>query len=141
MTDRDGFFRFWHARYRETPPVNFVFKHRLPGRWVRIHSLPRSKRYPETPAEWRTLLDRQNEVICHLIPEGRLVKIVFNGLDAGPGDELVKEFDLVDAGTVDYEAGSPPMPIHVGTLVWTPGTLDSLLDPNLGGGEAVLIIG
>lgn len=35
-------------------------------RWVRFHSLPESKRYPEDEAEYRILLDRHNVVVGEL---------------------------------------------------------------------------
>jgi hypothetical protein len=53
---REEFQEFWQKNYPETPPTAHAFKHYLPTRWVRIHSLPESKRYADTAAEWKTLL-------------------------------------------------------------------------------------
>ncbi|WP_452225817.1 DUF3885 domain-containing protein [Lacinutrix cladophorae] len=40
-----------------------------PKRWLRIHSLPESKRYAESEEEYQIILNRQNELISNLIGE------------------------------------------------------------------------
>ena len=45
----------WSARYGDTPPVGWRLREQYGGRagsrWFRIHSLPGSKRYPDTPED------------------------------------------------------------------------------------------
>lgn len=48
--------------FGNTPPVGHVLRTEMPDRWLRIHSLPSSKRYAETDQEWAELFRRHNEV-------------------------------------------------------------------------------
>jgi hypothetical protein len=82
----------WEQIYSESPPISQFFKFRLPKRWARIHSLPESKRYPDTKPEWDVLLDRQNRVIDSLMPQQATIRIIINyiAIDC----YLFKSFDL-----------------------------------------------
>ncbi|MFD6971116.1 hypothetical protein [Streptomyces sp. NPDC059949] len=48
------------------PPEAHQFKHAYADRWVRFHSLPESKRYPEDETEYAIVLDRYNTVLDEL---------------------------------------------------------------------------
>lgn len=65
MTKKE-FNRLWQLHYWNSVPISYLFKHYYPKRWFRIHSLPKSKRYPENDKEWGILLSRQNEIITDL---------------------------------------------------------------------------
>jgi hypothetical protein len=52
-----------------------TLKHAYPDRWVRFHSLPESKRYPEQDIEYDTALHRYNSVLDELF-HGQEVQIV-----------------------------------------------------------------
>ncbi len=41
----------WDRRWRECPPFAHWLRDHYPDRWVRFHSLPESKRYPDDEAE------------------------------------------------------------------------------------------
>jgi hypothetical protein len=56
----------WNARWPFSPPIPFLLRSLHPDRWVRFHSLPESKRYPETDAEYATLLLRHHAVLDEL---------------------------------------------------------------------------
>jgi hypothetical protein len=73
---RQEFFADWNRRYPETPPVAYLFKQRLSKRWARIHSLPQSKRYAETPEERAEILHRQNTIIHHLIGKDTQIRVL-----------------------------------------------------------------
>lgn len=45
------------------------FKHRFPDRWVRFHSLPDSRRYPETEDEYAIVFGRHHTVLDELAAE------------------------------------------------------------------------
>jgi hypothetical protein len=51
----------------------------FPARWVRFHSLPESKRYPEEPAEYATVLERHNRVLGLLAARGETVALLTTG--------------------------------------------------------------
>ncbi len=53
--------------YENLPAVGHVLRHGLSKRWLRVHSLPESKRYAETDAEYVELLRRHNEVALDLL--------------------------------------------------------------------------
>jgi hypothetical protein len=99
---REKFRLMWSARCPETPPISYLFKHRLPQRWAPIHSLQASKRYADTKPDWDELLHRQNSVIDYLVPPGTLIDVVINC--AKLENNLFRSFDPVDIGTfVDAE--------------------------------------
>lgn len=59
----------WKKLSSEIEPIAYQLKHVYPDRWVRFHSLPGSKRYPETEAEYQTIIDRNKSVLYSLINE------------------------------------------------------------------------
>lgn len=52
----------WRMAFGAAPPVAFVCRDALESRWLRIHSLPGSKRYPSNESEYDELLRRHNTV-------------------------------------------------------------------------------
>ncbi|MFD9737583.1 hypothetical protein [Umezawaea sp. NPDC059074] len=58
------------ARWPDCPLIGHELRCER-DRWVRFHSLPESKRYPDTEDEWTIVLDRYNTVLDEL----------FTGLD------------------------------------------------------------
>jgi hypothetical protein len=67
--NKGEFNKFWASRYDDSLPISHVFKRDYPERWLRIHSLPQSKRYAENEIEWRVLLNRQNTIISDIFGE------------------------------------------------------------------------
>jgi hypothetical protein len=58
--------KLWDAAFPDCPPEAADLKYAFASRWVRIHSLPGSKRYPETEAERQQVLGRYSEVLAQL---------------------------------------------------------------------------
>lgn len=56
----------WRERRAAGPPVAHEFRTAYADRWVRFHSLPGSKRYPEFEDEYAIVLDRYNTVLDEL---------------------------------------------------------------------------
>ncbi len=73
---KEEFQQFWAENYPETLPINYLFKRNLKSRWLRIHSLPESKRYAENVEDWSILLERQNTVFNDLIVENSKICLV-----------------------------------------------------------------
>jgi hypothetical protein len=46
----------WAQRWPRTPPVGHLLRDLHRDRWVRFHSLPDSKRYPDSLEEYATIL-------------------------------------------------------------------------------------
>lgn len=47
----------WRSQFGQFGPAAFLSRQAAPDRWIRIHSLPDSKRYPETDAD-------RDEILC-----------------------------------------------------------------------------
>ncbi|GAA2129605.1 hypothetical protein GCM10009760_01020 [Kitasatospora kazusensis] len=58
--------RIWRDRYPGCLPLGHLLRHAWSERWVRFHSLPGSKRYPDTEGEYALLLGRQHTVLSDL---------------------------------------------------------------------------
>ncbi len=120
------FMESWHRDYPETPPINYRFKQRLPKRWMRIHSLPGAKRYPDNKAEWDVLMARQNAVIDHLVPQLTAIKWVWNWID--PDCFIFKSFGLTRLGVLpDEDAEGPTTESWMLADHWETGLSDTFL--------------
>ncbi len=64
-------------------PAAHDLKWKLADRWLRIHTLPDSKRYPETEAEYLEVLHRHNRVLDLEVGCGNGLYLVIPG-----GDEM-----------------------------------------------------
>ncbi|MGW7531106.1 DUF3885 domain-containing protein [Amycolatopsis sp. NPDC054798] len=71
----DDLSALWRRNWPEGPPHAHELKHTYPDRWVRFHSLPESKRYPETDAEYDIVLHRYNTVLDELF-HGQEVRVI-----------------------------------------------------------------
>jgi hypothetical protein len=60
----------WTASFPSAAPAGFLCRVAFPDRWLRIHSLPESKRYAETESERAEILRRHNTVASHMLGEG-----------------------------------------------------------------------
>lgn len=63
------FAEFWRAFYPNTQPIAYLMRAAHTRHWVRFHSLPFSKRYAETEAEFSILLGRQNALASAVLGE------------------------------------------------------------------------
>jgi hypothetical protein len=61
----------WEARWSNTPPVGFMLRDVHVDRWVRFHTLPESKRYPDSEDEYTTILNRHHTLLDELGLQGR----------------------------------------------------------------------
>ncbi|WHR57324.1 DUF3885 domain-containing protein [Acinetobacter haemolyticus] len=66
----------WDQLYPNKLPFSHLLKHYFPQYWFRIHSLPESKRYANTPEEYELLLNRHNEIITDCFGENTSIFIV-----------------------------------------------------------------
>jgi hypothetical protein len=73
---KEEFTGLWTLHFIDAVPISHLFKQRYVDQWFRIHSLPESKRYAATDAEWEILLFRQNEVITDLFGEDTEICLV-----------------------------------------------------------------
>jgi hypothetical protein len=74
----------WHHCFPDCEPVAHHLRVAFPDRWVRFHSLPESKRYPETEAEYAIVLERHNRVLGELAQVGETVALLTTGYSRTP---------------------------------------------------------
>jgi len=63
----DAFDDYWSSSFPGCPPISYLFKWRMPDRWLRVHSLPNSKRYPESDKERGEVLRRQKLLLADVV--------------------------------------------------------------------------
>ena len=93
----------WEERWQTKPPDAHELRAKHAERWVRFHSLPGSKRYPQDEAEYRVILERHNTVLDELFT-GQDVCVITNGWSY-PGDLAVRSDDQLR--------------LHPGSELWT----------------------
>jgi hypothetical protein len=80
--------RRWHWAWGQCPPVGHLLRGYLRDRWVRLHSLPGSKRYPASEADYATVLHRHNTVLGELGAAGvYLITMRYDVADLAAGTE------------------------------------------------------
>jgi hypothetical protein len=116
----------WQAKYPGTLPIKtHLNNRRFPNRWARIHSLPKSKRYPDTKAEWDILLHRQNTVIDSLVTQHAAITWVINWIDAD--NYLFKSFDLQPLGIIQQATDEPQYQSYLLETTWESQTENPML--------------
>ncbi len=68
MPNPQGLTVLWEQRWPGWPPFGHWLRSCYPDRWVRFHSLPESKRYASSEAEYTMILDRHYTVLSELDP-------------------------------------------------------------------------
>ena len=57
----------WYRHHAGLFPIGYLLRRDGAKHWLRVHSLPESKRYAETQDEWQILLSRQNELAMKVL--------------------------------------------------------------------------
>lgn len=65
-SDRERLAATWTKTWPGSRPIADELRNRFPDRWVRFHSLPESKRSPDTEAEYDILLGRHHAILREL---------------------------------------------------------------------------
>lgn len=79
---KKSFLKFWNSHYPNTIPVQYLLKNYFTDKWLRIHSLPQSKRYPENEQEWKELFDRQFKALNYFLYENEPYTLLINSIDS-----------------------------------------------------------
>ncbi|MER5883662.1 hypothetical protein ABT160_07520 [Streptomyces sp. NPDC001941] len=127
----------WRARHASVLPVAHTFRTVYADRWVRFHSLPESKRHPETAAEYATVLDRYNTVLDELFAGGEVfvVTVDWSSTPTGPAHYPLR-WELHPEGErwwTEPHADDPDPDFHTYThlyadrRLWQRGSLDPVL--------------
>lgn len=68
--------KFWKEDLSDFDPLAHKLKLAFNERWVRFHSLPESKRYPENELEYKEIFHRHNTVLAELARSSSSVFVV-----------------------------------------------------------------
>lgn len=67
----------WQTNWSTLAPIGYEVRGAADGHWVRFHTLPESKRYPDSKAEYDEILSRHNTLLKELVatthPETALI--------------------------------------------------------------------
>lgn len=67
---------FWESEFNSFAPVAHNLKDEFKDRWVRFHSLPESKRYPEREQEYLEVFYRHNTVLTELCGTDKVLVVL-----------------------------------------------------------------
>lgn len=67
---------FWDEHFPGCPPVGYLFKHKYPELWFRIHTLPESKRYPANRDEYQEIIRRHNTLCLDLFSKSESIYLL-----------------------------------------------------------------
>ena len=114
-----GIVRAWQADFPDAPPVGHLVRHAHADRWLRIHSLPDSKRYPDTDADMGEILRRHTAVATDVLGNDACALVTGAYASASDGDWSVPM----------HEADEAPfwLNLTVRSVSWRPGAHDALL--------------
>ena len=74
-------------------PVGYALRWRYVDRWTRFHSLPESKRYPDSDEEMELLVLRHMAVADTLFAEGAAIFVFVSRLLPDDAEEALFRFD------------------------------------------------
>ncbi|UWP80436.1 DUF3885 domain-containing protein [Dactylosporangium fulvum] len=138
----------WNSRWPECRPIAHELKIAYTNRWIRFHSLPQSKRYPDTEPEYAVVLHRHNTVLDELDVRGSLLVITADWTDvAGVSFDPRQTRARLAADGVHWQTiledpdDDPEYPaytqLYISTRPWKTGIADDILravaDDELGG--------
>ena len=122
----------WSVAFPGFEPVAHLLKSSFPDRWVRFHSLPMSKRYPSTPAEYDTVLEGHNTVLGSLAGPATPVVLLTTAFSTND----VPGRDVFEPRPAESAAGSwwRTVPgdecywqVYAEQVAWHPGRFDPLV--------------
>jgi hypothetical protein len=130
----------WDRAFPDCPPVGFLLRDAFRSRWVRFHSLPESKRYPEDEAEYQILLERHNTVLGELVGQSPRVVLVTTGYSETPEPVRtyaeLEELDpdakpwrtiVMHTAAPDYYDAPAYWHLFASECEWRPGLFDPLI--------------
>lgn len=123
----------WREWYPDVDPHGWAIQALYPHRWLRIHSLPASKRLPETESDYVTILERHNAVASAIVGTAECVLIgydydgVYSRPPKHPLAALLPAAPAVMRLAPDDDDESEPISLFAGRDPWYPGMLDHWL--------------
>lgn len=129
----------WDRCFPECEPIGHHLRVAFPERWVRFHSLPESKRYPEDAAEYAEVALRHNTILGELAcPSARVVLVTTEYSGSPVPSRTSPDLDAFDPGAAPWrtvamhrvnEGLVEPSYWHLfaSAREWRPGQFDPLV--------------
>jgi len=120
------FDHWFREHFGATAPVGYCLRADHGDRWLRLHSLPGSKRYAEDDGERAEVRRRAWAAAAALFPAGSAVWLVVPSFYEPPAD--VDE--LVACGPFEHPLFCEPLRVEVAQITWPhgPGVFEALID-------------
>ncbi|MDF1837888.1 MAG: hypothetical protein P1V35_08470 [Planctomycetota bacterium] len=123
----------WMVQFGHVAPLGYVCRVEFLDRWLRIHSLPESKRYPDNEGEMGELLLRHNEVATHVLGlHGECIMVTGRGvlspgvIESAPWPDHSQSMERMPG--LGYQADEDCLiEFHGKRFIWEPGKFDSLI--------------
>lgn len=136
VVDTDALTALWDQRWPGCSKVPYELRG-VHDRWIRFHTLPASKRYPETKSEYEIILGRHNTVLTELVTDSALLVLTAGYSDRpepevpGRSAETVavhRDASYWASACIDDEPGCESyLHLYVSEVRWSPGCVDPLL--------------
>ncbi|MDQ1008696.1 hypothetical protein QFZ82_003181 [Streptomyces sp. V4I23] len=128
----------WRERRPSGPPIAHTFRSTYADRWVRFHSLPGSKRYPQSEDEYAIVLERHNTILDELFTglEVFVVTMDWSCTPTGPAGYPTPREELHPDSVrwwIESDQADPDPEFHTHTRLfadrrrWRHGCADDLL--------------
>ena len=135
--DEQQFNSYWETWYPDCQPVPHWLRDCYANRWLRIHTLPQSKRYPDNNLDYEIILSRHNAVLGELANRDEKLALLSTNYSENPAPSLGDtKLGNKDAGrcwrTIPmHDEADEEHPnywhIHISLHSWLPHTFDSIL--------------
>ncbi|MFI6157873.1 hypothetical protein ACIBCA_34910 [Kitasatospora sp. NPDC051170] len=121
----------WERRWPGSTPVGHEIDGRAREVWVRFHSLPESKRYPDDEREYAIVLERHNTVLDRLFEGGEVYVLVPRWTVSPDAPVEVPAGSVRWRSWLDRDDPEPEFRSHCHVFLerrpWRRGCLDGLL--------------
>lgn len=87
----------WNVSFSDFLPIAYELKNKFNERWLRIHALPGSKRYPENEDEYDEIFRRHNLILADLFGADHSFLLITMGYGFNK-DSISEEMKLKDLG-------------------------------------------
>lgn len=122
---------WWQSHYGSAVPVAHILRHQVLDKWFRIHSLPESKRYAETPDEYSILLTRHNAVATKVLGSQTRCLLLVGRYTEHPEPDIHSQSlpQLEGANFTLFGSVQEPdlISIWCAPMTWTAGRFDGLI--------------
>jgi hypothetical protein len=120
----------WKRLFGSALPAGFLARNAIPERWLRIHSLPKSKRYAQSEKEQEELIARHNAVASYTLGESSACALFIARFGESQQWSEAEDLPLNGEQPVHVMAGTDPdEPVQFFAIpvVWHEGAFNDLI--------------